>query len=185
MASHPLIKLTFRLFSLSCITIGITFLVSALYLFYQIHDPNRLKFNSLPQTTTNQSASFPTKITIEPLDIDLPIIPTPSGAPGWPSTTLGVSYLSRSPIPGSVGNSIIYGHNWASLLGRLPEAKPGQLITIHYQNGQTHQFQIQYTAQVSPEDISIIQPSLDQRLTIYTCAGFLDSQRFVAVATLI
>jgi len=76
----------------------------------------------------------------------------------------------------------LYGHNWTNLLGPLVHAKPGQRIYISYADGSVSTFKIQATALVSPQDTSILAPSNDIRVTIYTCAGFMDSQRFVVTA---
>ena len=58
------------------------------------------------------------------------------------------------------------------------------MIMVSFTNGQKKLFEVTYTAIVSPSERDILQPSKDKRITIYTCYGFFDEKRFVAVATL-
>ncbi|MGB2731849.1 MAG: sortase, partial [Microgenomates group bacterium] len=51
-------------------------------------------------------------------------------------------------------------------------------------NGMKRTFIVQVTANVSPDQTNVLKQSHDKRLTLYTCSGFLDTQRFVVVATL-
>jgi len=68
-------------------------------------------------------------------------------------------------------------------LGNLEKAKSGQVIEIEFKNGEKKHFLIQRLATVWPDQKSVLYPSEDKRITLYTCTGFLDSKRFVVVAT--
>jgi sortase (surface protein transpeptidase) len=78
----------------------------------------------------------------------------------WSISDTGVSYLTSSVVPGTAGNSVMYGHNKGDILGGLP-------------------------MQIKPTQVEILNQSDDTRLTIYTCSGFLDTARFVVVGKLI
>jgi LPXTG-site transpeptidase (sortase) family protein len=93
-----------------------------------------------------------------------------------------VTFVKGSATPGSIGNSIFYGHNWTSLLGRLPGARIGDEVTITMDNGIVKTFVITKTKIVSPNDTEVLDDTNFSRLTLYTCTGFLDSKRFVAFA---
>lgn len=164
----------------------ICFIVTGLLL-WQRNNPNRLAFeigNLHANASSNQTSNNPTELVIGNLNIDLPIVPAQINNGKWEATTKGVSYLKSSALPGETGNSIIYGHNWSNLLGRLVEAKPNQQIIVRYDNGLVRYFKIKSTQVVSPSNTSILAASDDQRLTVYTCTGLFDSKRFVVVATL-
>lgn len=45
------------------------------------------------------------------IGFDLPIVPAQIAGGKWEITKNGVSYLTTSPLPGSEGNSVLYGHN--------------------------------------------------------------------------
>jgi len=154
------------------------------FLVYQRYTPQKLAFANLKTEKVNYSTSYPTQIIIPSLKINNAIIPSKIVNGNWETTTDGISFLSSSPRPGSMGNSILYGHNWESLLGRLPQIKPGQEIDILFSNGKLERFKVIYTQEVNPTDTSILANSKDKRITIYTCSGFLDSKRFVATAIL-
>ncbi len=154
------------------------------FLVYQRYSPQKLAFANLKAEKITYSNIYPTQIVIPSLRINNPIIPSKIVNGQWETTSEGVSFLSSSPRPGSLGNSILYGHNWESLLGRLPQIKPGDEIDILYNNGRVERFKVKFTQEVNPTDTSILANSKDKRITIYTCSGFLDSKRFVATAVL-
>lgn len=169
------------------ILLGIIFLTCSSYLIYQRINPFRLSFSSYTQKypeTTAGNLPTPAKIIIKDLNIELPIQKAKSGKK-WQAFSDAVSYLDSSPLPGEMGNSILYGHNWYNMLGKITGAKIGQDIVINFSDGSRKVFKVKYTQEVSPGQISILNPSLDTRITLYTCSGFLDSKRFVVVATLI
>lgn len=152
---------------------------------FQRINPYRLAFVSAPQIQNSASLNTPTRIVIEDLKIDAPIRSAQKDGKKWQTFTDAVSYLSTSPAPGEEGNSILYGHNWKNLLWDLKKAKVGQKITVKYIDGSEKSFITKYIQEVKPDQTSILDKSSDKRITLYTCSGFLDTKRFVVVATLI
>lgn len=176
-------KLKSLLIARILIATGIFLLLCTAYLMWLRYSPQRLAFKKVVTTVTQkQDTNPPEYIEIPALHINLPIYPSTIHNNVWETTTEGVSYWTRSPAPGEKGNSILYGHNWTSLLGNLIYSQPGQEIIIEYKDRTKRRFIIDKTAIVPPSQIHILEPSSDTRITIYTCAGFLDSKRFVAVA---
>ena len=100
----------------------------------------------------------------------------------WTVAENGVSYLSSSSLPGDHGNSVIYGHNLNNIFGRLYEVKNDDYLYVVLNNGQIVKYKVFETKQIKPTDIEILNETKDNRLTIYTCSGFLDQARFVVVA---
>lgn len=165
------------------ILLGLSLTIFGFYLVYLRHSPRLLTFSNLSVSEITWTKSTqPTKITIQSLNIALPIVPAITDGKNWETTNIGVSYLVNSPTPGERGNSVLYGHNWESLLSNLPKIKTGQIIEITMQDGLKKRFIVEYTAVVNPDQTYIIQNTNDTRLTLYTCTGFLDSKRFVVVA---
>lgn len=167
------------------VVFGATCLFLAAFLIWQRNTPRRLSFrvDSLhTQQTSVVSSKIPRTLIIKDLGIELPVIGAKLENGRWEATGDGVSYLVSSAVPGEVGNSILYGHNWPNLLGKLPKAKPGQDIYVVFDDGTTKRFVIEYTSVVTPDQTHILGPSRDARLTIYTCTGFLDTKRFVVTA---
>lgn len=165
------------------IFLGIGCYLFTIYLVYDRTNPKRVAFDNVKIVKTIvRSRSNPKYIEIKSLDISLPIEPAVIKNGQWESTAKGISYLTSSPLPGEKGNSILYGHNWSNLLGRLPNIKTGDKIIIHFDNGSLKTFTTEYTITVTPDQTHILLPSNDNRITLYTCTGLLDSKRFVAIA---
>lgn len=156
------------------------------YFIWLRNDPSRLAFQkySAVAPANIEKKSLPTRIVIKDLHIDLPVLPAKITNNVWQTTANGVSYLTSSPLPGTKGNSIIYGHNWNSLFGNLVNSHPGEKVEIDYADGSKKTFTIAYTSVVTPDTASILAASKDKRITMYTCTGWFDSKRFVAVAVL-
>ncbi len=170
--------------SKTLVFLGILLLLFGSYLTFQRYDPKKLGFKNFNAGSGKLSADFPRQVIIRELNIYLPIYPAQVNNGSWQTTTEGVSYLSSSPLPGNRGNSIIYGHNWENLLGPLTKIKPGQKIEIVYSDNTNKTFVVEYTQVVTSDQTHILNPTKDRRITIYTCTGFLDLKRFIAVAIL-
>ena len=166
--------------------LGVLLIFSSAYLVWQRYTPTRLSFDTtaIGQGPRISLLNSPSRIRIERLKIDLPIIGTTLEQGKWQATDRGVSYLLSTPLPGEIGNSVLYGHNWPNLLGRLVRITPGDLIEIQLSDGSLRRFRVAYTTTVTPDQTHILAQTDDTRLTVYTCTGFLDRQRFVATAIL-
>lgn len=153
-------------------------------MYWQRINPERLAFHgNVPVVAKSQQKQItPVALTIHDLSIHVPIIPTEITNSNWPTTDKGVSYVTSSPVPGETGNSVIYGHNFKNILGDLPNAKPGQEVIVTFSNNSKKYFTVEYTAIVKPTQTDILKQSRDKRITVYTCTGFFDTQRFVVVA---
>lgn len=164
--------------ALSLLTVG-------LYSVYLTQTPSPIAFTDYtPVKTVAAEGIAPNRITISDLGIDLPVNQATIINNVWPTSSTSAEYLTSSPIPGNTGNSIIYAHDWVSLFGPLRSAKVGQKVVVTYPDKTKKTFVIAYTSIVPYNQASILAPSKDNRITLYTCTGFLDSQRFVAVAIL-
>lgn len=100
----------------------------------------------------------------------------------WTISQTGVSYLSNSALPGTAGNSVVYGHNRNNILGRLPYISNGDKIYILLSNGEFVKYEVLEEKEISPYQVEILSQTSDSRLTIFTCSGFLDSARFAVIA---
>lgn len=179
-----------KLISTILIVIGISLFVFGGYLVWERNSPKSVSFTTPPPVQKGSlvenvtELGQPKVLKIPSINKELQIYPSQIVNNHWQSTKLGVSYLSTSPIPGEVGNSILYGHNFPSLLKDLPKVKVGDEITIVYENGDERKFTVQFTQTVGPDQSSILDSSGDRRITLYTCTGFLDTKRFVVTALL-
>lgn len=164
------------------LAIGFIFIIYTAYLFYQRNYSNKLSFKSAPEIIASSGKNLPKKLIIPSIEKELDIYSSEIRDNKWETVENGVSYLKSTPIPGEKGNSVIYGHNWNTILGSLNRVEPGDIIVIEYNNGEKKEYVIENTATVSPTQVSVIKNSDDSRITIFTCTGFLDGQRFVVVS---
>lgn len=169
------------------ILLGLLSLILFFILYFQRNNPKRLAFASdltSGKVSSINSSQTPKELLYPDLGIHLPVIPSQINNLDWEVTDQGISYLTSSPLPGDLGNSILYGHNWSNLLGNLKKAKVGQLIQVKYDDDSVKVFKVEYISEVNPTQSSILDNSNDARITLYTCSGFFDSKRFVVVAKL-
>jgi LPXTG-site transpeptidase (sortase) family protein len=169
---------TLFLLGFLCYGIGIYWII-------QRDDPGKIAFQNYTPTPYAKpvlARSMPKRIVIKDLSIDLPIYPAVINNNTWEVTSLGANYLVSSPIPGATGNSIIYAHNWLKLFGNLVETKPGDTIIVEYADKTKKTFIVDHTTIVPSTEASILKQTKDKQITLYTCTGFMDSQRFVVIA---
>ncbi len=139
--------------------------------------------NQLPRVNTQAAYDAkPQKLYIPKINKNLAISNGVVTDNRWTISETGVSYLTSSAIPGRNGNSVIYGHNKNDILGYLPQVVSGDSIFVIMKSGDIIKYQVFETKQVSPNQVEILNNTPDNRLTIYTCSGFLDQARFVAIA---
>lgn len=179
-------KKTLTAFSYLFLILSLVFFSAGAYHLWLRNDPNRLAFSnySAQERSLNRIETLPTRVTIERLSIDIPLVPAQLRGSQWETTERGASYLLSSPIPGETGNSVIYAHNWASLFGKLPTIASGDKITIRYADGSSKTFVVKNTSVVSPDDTFVLRETTEKQLTLYTCIGWFDTKRFVAIAVL-
>ncbi len=169
------------------VLIGIGILLASIFLLWKRNDPGRLQFSGeyVSEVRVEDELAVPTGFVIKDIGIRLPVVPAEKRGDYWETTPDGVSYLLSSAKPGETGNSIFYGHNWGSVLGSLYRARVGQTVEVYFSDGSQKHFEISLIQEVKPDNISVLAQTEDRRITIYTCSGILDQNRFVVTAVLI
>lgn len=125
---------------------------------------------------------LPKQIVIESIGIDLSIFEGEIVKGKWVVASNGVNHWNQSAKLGEKGNVVIYGHNWRSLLGPIRGLELGDTIAVTGENQQIYKYTITQTLIVKPTQVEIVLPTEDERLTLYTCTGWLDRERFVVIA---
>jgi len=155
------------------------------FLLIKANSSSSLSFSQKPQLENKFSEDYyPARIIIPSLKIDLPIFPAKAEGSKWEIFENGASYLLGSGIPGQKGNVVIYSHNKRHLFGPLLGIKEGAEIKIENKKGDIFSYEVLKTKIVSPSQVEILLPTDEPTLTLYTCTGFADSKRFVAIAKL-
>jgi LPXTG-site transpeptidase (sortase) family protein len=149
----------------------------------RIHETNRLSFSApIPEAISIPSAK-PVQIMISALDINLRIGQTTTEKAKWEVYKDGASHLSTSANPFTSGNIIIYGHNTKNRFKKLPEIKNGDIIILKTSDGKERKYKVVEIQTVKPDQTSLLLPTTVETLTVYTCAGFADTERFVVRST--
>ncbi len=124
----------------------------------------------------------PIQLTIDSFSINLPVISLNISEGVWEVNDEAANHLSSSAKIGEGSNIVIYGHNKWAVLGKIKDIKAGDVINLVGQDTKVYQYQVFETLTVTPEDIEHVLPTDSEQLTIYTCAGFADTKRFIIKA---
>lgn len=152
--------------------------------YYQLYNKTILSFKIAPTVTasTNLRGEIPKQIVIPSIQINLGIIPAEIENGIWQSSAERVNYLSSSARPMEDGNIVIYAHNTRNLFAALPLIEIDEEIILTGSNGNLFHYRVVETKIVDPGQVEEIMPSNTEMLTIFTCAGWFDSQRFIVKA---
>jgi LPXTG-site transpeptidase (sortase) family protein len=93
-------------------------------------------------------------------------------------------HLPGAAIPGEAGNTYLYSHARAGMFLALWDARVGDEVLILAPDGRTLRYSVsEVRPRVAPNDISVAQPTADERLTLQTSTGPSPSDpRFVVIA---
>lgn len=157
-------------------------LLISLFVGYRLNRARILSFDRAPQAVTASTLGKPIQLEIPSLNIDLSVEEAVIKDGVWQISPKNVSHLATSAVPGQGGNIVVYGHNKASILGRLRSIKEGEKIYLKNQTGEIFPYVVEKTVIVNPDDIQYVEKKNEEVLTLYTCTGLFDSQRLVVVA---
>lgn len=79
----------------------------------------------------------------------------------------GPGHLVQTAAPGESGNAVITAHR-DTFFRHIYELNSGDEIKV-LRNGRTFHYQVTGKKIVKPEDLSVLQPASDARLTLITC----------------
>lgn len=80
---------------------------------------------------------------------------------------LGPGRLRESAVPGEAGNSVITGHR-DTFFRHVYELNKGDRVNVE-RNGRLFRYQVTGRKIVRPDDLSVMEPSSEPRLTLITC----------------
>lgn len=116
---------------------------------------------------------------------DLPVVEGEIVNGRWSVSNTVATYLNSSARLGNKGNVIIYGHNRKKIMANLHKVKVNDVILVTDEQGELWRYQVQQVVRVNPVEVSWLQETAEPVLTIYTCAGFMDSERLIVRARLL
>lgn len=84
--------------------------------------------------------------------------------------TVGAGHVPATPLPGAQGNAVIAGHR-DTFFRKLEGILPGDIIEVSTVGG-THQYVVDSTTIVQPEDTQVMESRGRPELTLITCYPF-------------
>jgi sortase A len=99
----------------------------------------------------------------------------------------GPGHYPQTPLPGERGNAAVAGHRttYGAPFYRLNELQPFDDIYVTTMSGSFH-YRVTESKVVKPSDVSVLDPTADNRLTLTTCnPRYSASRRLVVVSQLI
>jgi sortase A len=99
----------------------------------------------------------------------------------------GPGHYPGTPLPGHAGNAAIAGHRttYGAPFGGLDELKAGDPILVTTTEGK-FRYEVDHTDIVSPSEVSVLDATPDNRLTLTTCnPKFSAAQRLIVVSKLV
>ncbi|MBI3764204.1 MAG: sortase, partial [Chloroflexi bacterium] len=139
--------------------------------------------------------NLPTQLRIAAIGVDTPIVSVGWHLEGdsavYDSPGYAAGFLVSSAPPGTVGNTVIYGHN--NILGevfrRFSELKAGDLVEVST-SAQVWRYVVESAtifqeAGITPDqraaNLAYFNPTSDVRLTLLICWPYTDNSHRVAV----
>jgi len=123
----------------------------------------------------------PRRIIIPKLNIDVLIRDAKVVNKKWEVFEDVASYGLGSGLPDREGNTVIFAHARRGLFLPLREIEIDTEIII-FTKESWYTYKVVETKEVNPKEISVISPTDDETLTLYTCSGFADTKRLIVVA---
>jgi len=96
----------------------------------------------------------------------------------------GPGHRIGTPAPGQRGNSILFGHaqGWGSPFSKLADLRKGDLVVVKTRLGSPTVFTVASVSHVPHDDVRLLAPSKDHRITIVTGDGGYTSQKLWIVS---
>ena len=108
---------------------------------------------------------------------------TDKGTMGVPKAWENVAWFKLGTRPGQPGNAVIAGHldskTGPAVFWRLGELKPGEVVSVVNDQGETTRFEVKKTAVYETEEAplqEVFGPSDAARLNLITCDGAFDQE---------
>lgn len=130
--------------------------------------------------SASPAGTVATRIVIARLGIDLPIVE----GDGVDAPLDKAAHFPGSAWPGGGSNIYLYGHAREGMFIGLWKAKAGDEVDLTLRDGSTRRYTVtKILADVAWNDLSVLDPTPTEQLTLQTCTSYEDTApRFVVIA---
>lgn len=130
--------------------------------------------------TTPLSTEKPQRIIIPRINIDISVVEAPIVDGHWEIAETFANHGMGSAYPGQKGNMVIFAHAREHLFLDLQYITSGDSIYV-LTNNKWYEYTVSDITQVTPDQVEVIAPTGDERITLFTCSGFADEHRLIVV----
>jgi len=166
-----------RRWSLVLVLVGVVLLSYVGYSYFSMyHEQQRLaqeweEQQKQAQSSSSEGSATPvksqddglTRVSIPKISLDAIIVEGTSHK----QLKLGPGHVKNTPIPGETGNSVISAHR-DTFFRHIYELSKGDDIIVK-RLGRTFTYEVVSKKIVEPDDMSVLAPSKDAKLTLITC----------------
>ena len=135
-------------------------------------------FSLLANTDTIVRPDEPSRIVIPSIKLDSKVVEVgivmDKGKPAWDTAAFAVGFHRGSALPGTLGNTIMNGHNSSpvshkgDVFRHLPEVRIGDEIDV-YVGEKKVAYDVTELRLVPPTAVQVLNPTPDATLTLITC----------------
>lgn len=144
-----------------------------------------------PSSTATTAPSSPPTLLIPTANVYAPIVEVYFGDQGWEVATLGenIGHLQGTGWIDAPGNIVLAGHveladGRAGVFAHIGQMKVNDPMFLRL--GDTERrYKVTEVRTVSPDDMSVVYPTPDDRLTLITCADYDFSQNTYRVRVVV
>ncbi len=163
-------------------TIGILLIAVSLSVIFNLPSHKLQKQIPVESHVVIKEKAFelPTRVIVSKVGIDVEVTPSEIINGYWSVSDNSASYGKGSGIPGITGNTVIFAHARDRLFVNLRNVKKNDVIQILTKE-KKFLYKVTEIKEVNPNDTSVISETKTEKLTLYTCSGWLDEKRFVVI----
>jgi LPXTG-site transpeptidase (sortase) family protein len=139
-----------------------------------------------PTATVEPQLLLPSRLRIPAMFLDSPVHEVTLNLGEWEVSPMDIGHHAGTGNPGEAGNVVLAGHRDinSALFRELDRLKPGDEIFVSNGLGE-YRYIVQESFEVSPDQVWVMEPSVDKRVTLITCTPLgLATRRLVVLAVM-
>jgi sortase A len=129
---------------------------------------------------------LPTRLRIPAMFLDSPVHEVTINLGEWEVSAMDIGHHEGTGNPGETGNVVLAGHRDvnSALFRELDRLEPGDEIFVSNALGE-YRYLVREVFEVSPDQVWVMEPTADKRVTLITCTPIgLATRRLVVVGAL-
>lgn len=130
---------------------------------------------------TQMEGLIPDRIILPDQDINVVVKEAKIENGYWQVFENTASYGQGSALLNEKGNMVIFAHAREGLFYNLRDVKENDLVFV-YNKKTKYTYKVKKIKSVLPNETSVIAPTKNEVLTLYTCTGFYDEKRLIVTA---